>query len=228
MSESKTVVAMFSHTSRATVRDRTIAAFEAAGVPVDHVQIQTERAKQAMNRRNAWAALKYAVEHLAAKKDAVGILVIEDDITPASTLSSWLRYLEEHETRVTTLYSPVERFFPERYQPLARGTSRKDPDSVIVQLQDLRGWWGSQAVWIPLPWARVLKNDQRMQVWEHGLGPWDHAIRTILLEHGASMSLCVPLPIQHDGEPNLITPTKRPHSSRAFRPSAPAPGETRE
>ena len=221
---SSTVVAMFSHSSRETVRNRTIAAFSAAGVPIHHVQVQTERAKQANNRRNAWMALKYATEHLAAPANATGILIIEDDITPASTLPEWLAYIEQNETRPTTLYSPVERFFPERYQPLARGTSRKDPASAIVTVQDLRGWWGSQAVWFPIEWARILKNDQRMQVWEHGLGPWDHAIRTILLERGATMGLCVPLPIQHDGERNVITPTKRPHSSRAYRPAAPAPG----
>lgn len=223
MTNSSTVVAMFSHASRATVRERTIEAFHAAGVPVHHVQVQTEAPKQAMNRRNAWTALKHAVEHLAGKMDAKAILLIEDDILPSSTLASWLEYLEQHETRITTLYSPVERFFPERYQPLARGTSRKDPESTIVTVQDLRGWWGSQAVWIPIDWAIRLKNDARLQVWERGLGPWDHALRAILQEHGATMGMCVPLPIQHVGEPNLITPTKRPHSSRAFRQDAPAP-----
>jgi hypothetical protein len=221
---SSTVVAMFTHSSRETVRNRTITAFQSADVPVHHVQVQTERPKAALNRRNAWQALKYAMEHVAPKRNATAILLIEDDITPASTLSSWLSYLEQNETRITTLYSPVERFFPERYQPLARGTNRRDPASAIVTVQDLRGWWGSQALWIPLPWAKILKDDSRMQIWEHGLGPWDHAVRKILLERDATMGLCVPLPIQHDGVPNLITPTKRPHSSRAFRPDALAPG----
>lgn len=215
---------MFTHASRETVRDRTIAAFERVGVPVHHVQVQTERPKQAMNRRNAWMALKYAVEKLAAGMNAKGILLIEDDITPSEHLASWLAYIETHEHRVVTLYSPVEKFFPERYQPLARGTSRKDPDSAIVTLQNLRAWWGSQAVWIPLPLATIIKNDPRMQHFEHGLGPWDHALRVILQERSATMGLCVPLPIQHDGERNLITPQKRPHSSRAFRPSALPPG----
>jgi len=221
---SSTVVAMFTHASRATVRAKTIEAFSEVGVPIDHVQEQKEPPKKAMNRRNAWAALKNAVELHAGKANAKAVLLIEDDITPAATLAAWLRYLEEHETRITSLYSPVARFFPERYQPLAKGTARRDPDPAVVTVQDLRGWWGSQALWIPLTWATILKNDPRMQHWEYGLGPWDIAVRHILLERGATMGLCVPLPVQHDALSNLITPSKRPHFSRAFRPSVPPPG----
>lgn len=218
------MVAMFTHASRETVRNRTIESFHAVDVPVDHVQIQTERPKPAMNRRNGWAAIKHVVERMASKSNATAILLIEDDVIPASTLGDWIEYLERTESRIVTLYSPTERSFPDRYQPLARGTSRKDPDSTVVTIPNLRGWWGSQALWIPMPYATVIKNDPRMQVFEHGIGPFDHAIRTIVMERGATMGLCVPLPIQHSGEPNVITPTKRPHTSRAFRPAAPAPG----
>jgi hypothetical protein len=218
-----TVVAMFTHASRETVRNRTIEAFHAAGVPIHHVQVQTERPKQAMNRRNAWTALKYAAERIAPKSNATGILLIEDDILPAGTLADWLRHLERTETRIVTLYVPTEKFLPDRYHPLVRGTSRREPDSVIATIQHLHGWWGSQALWIPMAWANILKNDPRMQPFEHGVGPFDHAVRAILQERGATMGVCVPLPIQHVGEPNLITPSKRPHSSRAFRSGAPAP-----
>jgi len=223
------VVSVFSHSSRSAILSRTLQSFADVGVPVDHVEVQIDRPKAAHNRRNAWMALKRSVEVVGRKlPNMSGVLLIEDDVTPSPHLLEWMKYLDLYEERVTTLYCPIERVYPHRYKSFIKGTSRKDPVPAVVAVSDIRAWWGSQALWIPLPWARVFKNDQRMQVFEHGLGPWDHAVRTIMIEHNATMGLVVPNVIQHNGEPNVVNPTKRTHRSQAYRPDAMPPSVARE
>jgi hypothetical protein len=217
-----TVVVMFSHESRALARVETIEAFARVGAPVAHVHVQHERPKQAHNRRSAWQALKAGVELIAPRVDAAGVLVIEDDVDPASTLVDWLRYLEAHEERPVTLYlaNACRRCAPVAYERVAAG---REVEPHVASLVQPHLWWGSQAVWFPYHVARAVVADQRLQAFEHGLGPWDHALRVIFQEQGATLGVAVPNVVQHRGLRNVILPRKGVHRSEAFDGAAPAP-----
>ena len=223
-----TVVVMFSHVSRESVREVTIREFARVGCPVAHVELQVKPPRQARNRRNAWCALRHAAREVAPFVGARGVLVIEDDVTPAETLPEWLAYLEAHEERPVSLYCPsivaVERH-PPGLRRWAKGHGAP-PTSRVVDMQNQRVWWGSQAVWFPLEWARIISDDWRFGIHERGLGPWDYAIRAVFTERGATLGLAVPNVVQHRGERNVINPRKQTHKSASFLSAAPAP--TRE
>ena len=219
-----TVVSMFTHASRLDARTRTIRAFAAAGCPVAHVQMQYETPKQARNRMNARAALARAVA-LAREVNAVGVLLIEDDVTPTSTLADWLAHLEARESRAVTLYCPhfiTTRTHPPGLRRWAVGNGRP-PESRVVTVQNLPQWWGSQALWFPLAVADRVLTDPRFQAHERGDGPWDVALRKHLVAHGDTLGMTVPNIIQHQHVRNLIAPRKPVHRSLAFLENAPAP-----
>jgi len=222
-----TIVVMFSHESRAEARVQTIEDFARVGAPVAHAQVQHERPSQSGNRRTAQAALKVATQLIAPKvPEARGVLLIEDDVEPADTLVEWLEFLEHRHPHVTALYAPKvinQRELPERLQSFANGKSKKAPASVVRRIENVARWWGSQAVWFPLEFARALAIEPRLQHHERGMGPFDHALRTLLIERGATLWMAVPNVVQHRGYRNVVNPVKLPHSSASFVSAAPAP-----
>jgi len=227
VSKPGTIIVAYSHAARAEVMAETRAAFEAVGLSIEHVQVQTAEPRPANNRRNAWEALKHATQMVIPKRGAetTGILLIEDDITPASTLPAWLPHLEAGNV-VTTLYLPngVTRFTPPRLEAVAAGRRKAKRSEIVPIAPDaLRGWWGAQAVWLPLPFAQTIVRDLRMQAFEHGIGPWDHALRLHLQEATASLHVTIPNVVQHRALANLVVPSKRRHASLLYDESAPAP-----
>lgn len=225
------IVACYTHHSRRDELAQTMAAFDAIGLPIDHVQVQTDEPRPAHNRRNAWTALKHCAQLLAPRRDPIppGVLLIEDDITPARTLPEWLAVIEAQE-HTTTLYLPngVTRYTPDRLEPVAAGR-RKARRSELVPIppEQLRGWWGAQAVWVPMPLVQRIVRDQRMQAFEHAIGPWDHALRLTLREQDATLLVAIPNVVQHRQPPNVIIPTKRRHASLVYSETAPAPKPTK-
>jgi len=219
-----TVVVMFTHASRLDARTRTIRAFASVGCPVAHVQMQYESPKQARNRLNALAAVR-AGARIARDIEASAILVIEDDVMPASTLADWLAFLEATEDRVVTLYCPnfiSARTHPPGLRRWAIGNGRA-PASRVVTAQALPQWWGSQALWVPLRVADGIIADPAFAVHERGHGPWDITLRHHLLARGESLGMTVPNIVQHQHVRNLIAPRKPVHKSLAYHPTAPAP-----
>jgi len=215
---------MFTHASRLEPRTRTIRAFAAVGCPVAHVQMQYEAPKQARNRLNALAATKAAVG-IARDVGATAILVIEDDIEPASTLAAWLAFLERTEDRVVTLYCPHQisvRTHPAGLRRWAVGNGRA-PESRVVTARDLSTWWGSQALWIPLRVADGIIADPLFARQERAHGPWDITLRHHLLARHEMLGMTVPNIVQHQHVRNLIVPRKQAHRSVAFLADAPAP-----
>lgn len=221
----RSAIAVYSHTSRADTLALTRADFEAAGVPIDLEQVQTEAPRQARNRRNARAAIKLTLEQHVRPKELPGLLLIEDDVIPASTLGEWISFIERTQDRPVTLYTPAfDKWYPKRLHRVARGERPATKSEVAtVEPATLRGWWGAQAVWLPAAWAEIIVRDARLDAHEAGLGPWDHGLRRLIAEHGATLGVAVPNVIQHRTERNLVTPAKRPSTSASFTPSAPAP-----
>lgn len=221
----RSAVAAYSHARRAATLDLTRAAFADAGVPIDVEQVQTEAPTQARNRRNARAALKRSLEEHVRPRDLPGVLLIEDDVIPATTLSAWLAYLERTQERPVALYAPtIDRFYPLRLNRVARGERPAARSEVAtIEPATLRGWWGAQAIWLPAVWAEIVVRDVRMDAHESSLGPWDHALRRLIAERGATLGVAVPNVIQHRTERNLVTPAKRPSASASFTPDAAAP-----
>lgn len=221
----RSAIAVYSHALRAATLDLTRAAFAEVGCPIDVEQVQTDRPRQRANRRNAYQALKTTLETIVRKEERPGILLIEDDVIPATTLSAWLAHLEATQERPVTLYTPAfDKWYPIRLARVARGERPATKSEVAtVEPATLRGWWGSQAVWLPAAWAEIVVRDARVAAFEQTTGPWDHTLRLLIAEHGASLGVAVPNVIQHREERNLVTPAKRPSRSASFTPSAPAP-----
>lgn len=219
-----TVVSLYSHVNRLEPRTRTIRAFAAVGCPVAHVQMQYEPPRQARNRLNARAGLAAGVR-IAREVNATGVLLIEDDVLPASTLAGWLAHLEAHEDRVVTLYCPnyiTVRTHPAGLRRWAVGNGRA-PDSQVVTVREQPTWWGAQALWFPL-WAAdgVLANDRFLRE-ELADGPWDIALRKHMIARDMTLGMTVPNVVQHQPVRNLITPRKAMHRSVAYHASAPPP-----
>lgn len=219
----RSIVVAYTHARRAETLAATLADFDAVGLPVAHVEIQTRPPKQAHNRLNAYQALKTALERHVSPRDAPGVLLIEDDVIPSSTLPAWLEHVERTQERPVAFYTPTsDRWYPMRLWRVARG-ERRASRSEICTAENLARWWGAQAVWLPTEWVRSIVLDERMQIHEHGLGPWDHALRRLILERGATLGIAVPNQVQHRQERNLVTPAKRPSRSATFENGAPPP-----
>jgi len=186
--------------------------------------MQYEAPKQARNRMNARAGLAAGVR-IARDINAVAVLLIEDDVLPASTLAGWLAHLEAHEDRVVTLYCPdviSVRTHPAGLRRWAAGNGRA-PASRVVTARDLPVWWGAQALWFPLWAADGVLADDRFTREERGDGPWDVALRHHMVARGMTLGMAVPNVVQHQPVRNLITPRKAMHRSVAFLASAPPP-----
>lgn len=225
--ESRTVIVAYTHALRRAAMLETQQAFENAGLPIHHIRVQTEPPRQARNRRNAADAIKHALEHIAPAMNATGILIIEDDIIPSPELPAWLQLIEDHD-RPTTLYIPngLTRYHPQRLERVASGHRKATKGEIITMTPEaLRGWWGAQAVWLPIHLARMVINDRRVQAHEHTIGPWDHALRTLLLEQSATLDVTVPDQVQHRGLPNLVLSTKRTHRSHSYDGVTPPPAK---
>lgn len=221
----RSVVAVFSHVRRQAELAETTAAFEAVGLPIAVTSVQTDRPRQAANRRNARAAIKLALDHHVRPLGLPGLLLIEDDVTPARTLAAWLAWIEQTEDRPVTLYTPtVEAWYPSRLARVVAGARPASRSEIAtINPATLRRWWGSQAVWLPAEWAEIVVRDRRFAAHELTTGPWDTSLRQLIRERGATLGVAVPNVIQHRGPRNLITPTKTPSISACFNPDAPAP-----
>lgn len=208
-----TNIAIFSHYTRKTELEKTIAELATVGLKPDVVQVQEEAPAQYRNRRNAFAALKAAF---------VGnpVLVLEDDVTPAETLPAWLDYLERTEDHVVTLYGCVGKFYAGKTREMVEnhGTPRT---SRVEWVPATRTFYGSQALWIPASEAEAILADKLFTLHEHEpYGPWDHAIRTHLVARGRRLRITIPNVIQHRAPPSVIN---RPgsHKSPIFHPLPP-------
>lgn len=221
----RSIVAAYTHVDRAAVFAETRAAFEAVGLPIRVTSLQLERPRHARNRRNAREALKRALEDHLRPRELPGVLLVEDDVTPANTLPAWLEVIERTQARPVALYTPtVERWYPQRLHRVVRG-ERKATKSEIATINPaaVQTWWGAQAIWLPTAWAEIVVRDPRIEAHEATIGPWDHALRTLIGERGATLGVAIPHVIQHRDERNMITPTKQPSTSASYQRSAPAP-----
>lgn len=222
MTHKGTVVAMYSHVTREACREATILEFARVGCPVAHVQLQSAAPRPREQRRNAWQALRAAALTLAPSVGARGVLLVEDDVAPADTLPEWLAYLEATQTRAVTLYAHSDRWYPLRLRRVARG-ERAATRSEVATVADLGTWWGSQAVWLPIALAREFAVEPRLEAHEHGLGPWDSALKAFVIERGDTLGVAVPNVVQHLAPPNLVNAGRPPHASACFVRDASAP-----
>lgn len=208
---------MYSHARRKDIRAESLRAFDAVGLPVDHVRVQTAPPSQPENRKNAWRALQDAF-------DGSDILLLEDDVIPADTLGGWLAYLQAREDRPVSLFASARHFYPP--------DSLKDRTSRVVTLQSLRAWYGSQAVYMP---ARIVERvladpaflDPELAPWEKATrgagGPFDRAFREHLQGHGEAMGLTIPNVVQHRAPPSVVQRDSARPTSPYFDTDAPPP-----
>lgn len=217
-------IVTYSHANRAEELNGTRAAFEAAGLPITHEQIQTDPPSQIGNRLNAHAALKRAIDR---HRKGAGLLMIEDDIRPSPHLPAWLEYLAG-QGQPTTLYTPnqITRQAPEHLAAVMRG-ERRLTTGETYPIRALHAWWGAQAVWLPWPTAELLAVHPLADTTQRGPGPWDTFVRTALLEHGLQLWATAPSLVQHTGARNLQAPSRTPHRSASYddRVKPPTPGD---
>lgn len=198
------------HRDRISAETRSL--FAAAGAPVHCVARQTEPVSNRMNAVNAHRAMREAVRQ---KRQA--ILLIEDDLIPASTLPEWLEYLEYTRDYPVALYLASERFFPESMQNAARGAAEPDPPPHVGVVQHLNVWWGSQAVWMPQAIAEEYLDQPRVRNDAEELRTFDGEFREFLQKAQLPLGVTFPNVVQHANERNLISPQKQIHRSRCYR-----------
>lgn len=203
-----TFVTMFSHALRMDERDVTLAAFERVNVPVDHVTVQTTAPSKTRNRLNALTALD-------AAPDNANVLLIEDDVTPSSTLRAWLHFLEcEYANSPVTLFAAARHFYPR--DALTQRHSR------VETLENLHAWYGSQAVWMPAHVAHNVRQDEGMRD-PADSRPFDRAFRQHLATHKQPLLVTLPNLVEHRAPPHLVSGTRIRPTSPMFIDGAPTP-----
>ena len=211
----RVLIAAYSHELRADTLDGTLEAMHAVGATVDHVTVQTTPPSSRGNRANATATLAAMVHH-PLRGDTAGVLLIEDDIRPAQTLTAWLDLIAAECRHPTTLYTPngVTRYAPEAWRAVMSG-ERTVTTGALHACHALRGWWGSQAVYFPWQWAEYLIRHPLMTQDDHG-GPFDTTLREILLLMIEPLVFTLPSIVQHTAPRNLVAPHRKAHHSISY------------
>lgn len=181
------------------------------GLKPEIITVQDGSPSQAANRRNAHSALTKAY-------DGNPVLILEDDVRFNEHLKGWIKWLESNANSVTTLYACVGKFYPSHIRPFVE-RSEVLPVHLhgLHKLEGLRGFYGSQAVWIPARVADDMVNDNLFKVHEHPpYGPWDHAIRSHLQARDDIMSVVVPNLVQHKAPSSVVNRTGPRHTTPIF------------
>lgn len=210
-----TPVAMYTHERRSQHLPDTIRAWEAAGVPITHIQHQTSHPSSARNRQNAHDAMRHTMKH---HRRGRGLLMIEDDTTPNGHMPAWLRHIEDSDYQgIISLYTPNRqtRYAPKHLHGIMAGLERATVGE-IFRAPTPRGWWGAQALWIPWDVCDLIENDPRFRSEDLGIGPWDTALRTVMMERSIPLYFTAPSIVQHAGGANLVAPHRTRHASASY------------
>lgn len=208
-------VVIYTHEDRTRQLAATIRNWNAANIQITHVEHQTDTPSPARNRRNALAAMRHAMKH---HHRGNGLLMIEDDTTPNRHMRAWLEHIEtQNYPGPVTLYTPNQttRYAPDHLKGIMSGYD-KTTTGEIFQANTPRGWWGAQAVWIPWSICNIIAADARYTTEELGIGPWDTALRTILIERDLPLFMTAPSIVQHAAGANLVAPHRQRHASASY------------
>jgi len=206
----ETIVAMMTVSGRAKAADETLASFAEVGVPVDHVQLQTEPPSLRMNSINFIRTLRATIHHDKP------ILVVEDDLIASKALAPWLEWIEAQAFTVPVfLYLNQARWHSSKAaQTMTDGGA--DAPAGIDKVAQLNTWWGTQATWFPPQFVKELLLDDNIRWEAYELSAFDVELRRYCLTHGVTPLVTVPHLVQHREYPR-ITGGESGHSSGAFR-----------
>lgn len=201
----RSVIAIITVPERAEVLAATLADLKRVGLTPDIVQVQDEPPGKAHQRRNVWRALHQALDFAnVSRRDAPGVLLLEDDIDFADTFAEWVEYVERQQEAVTLHARGIERHWPAD----AVATHERMRVGKLVDMRDVGSWWGSQAIWLPFALVAELVSDPRMPVFEYNTGPFDTTLALILKEQHDRMLAVVPGVVLHRGHANVVSPQK--------------------
>lgn len=185
----------------------TFNAFRDVGAPFDYVQRQAEPPSLRMNGVNYSRALKWARGH--------DVLVVEDDVIPASTLPAWIEWVENQGFTVPVLlYAWQARYFDDAEVADVFDRGGHVPTRV-VPLGSMRNWSGTIAVWWPCEFHEKMMAEDRF-FWEaYELEALDLELRRYCERIGVVPLVLVPNLVQHRDYVR-ITGGGAPHKSNVF------------
>lgn len=213
-----TTIGVFSHATRSETLARTLQSLNEVGLQADYVSVQDGKPSAVHNRLNAMTALANAFND-------TDVLILEDDVLAGNTVPAWLDYLRDNVQHVTCLLPMKPEFYSvETEVSLRNPRAARIPGSRLEANPQLMHWWGSQAVWFPRRHAQNILANDRFYDAEHGIGPWDHAIRRYLMDTGEDMLSAYPAVFQHQSPPSVRQrQNKRLKQAAIFDPNAEPP-----
>jgi hypothetical protein len=194
--------------------EETLAAFAEVGVPIDHVEKQTEPPSLRMNGINYARALR-----AAQGNDA---LVIEDDLIPANTLNAWLEWVEAQGFTVPVFFYACQQRWQSSDAARGMWDGGDDAPAGVEPVANFHTWWGTQAVWWPKAFAARLLALDRIQWDAYELSAMDLELRNYMLDKVLTPLVTVPHLVQHR-DYWRITGGSAPHKTAMFRPDATPP-----
>jgi hypothetical protein len=204
-------VIMMTCPGREQAAEETMAAFAAVGVPVDHVQRQTEEPSLRMNGVNYSRALR-----ASQGQDA---FVIEDDITPANTLSAWIEWVENQGFTVPVLFYLWLPIWNSSEAAVAMAKGGPEAPYGVEPIVSLRNWSGTIAVWWPNSYVQEMLSQHRWAVEAYELTAMDLELKAYMLNRNETPLVTIPHLVQH-GNWKRITGGGGPHRATMFRPDA--------
>ena len=193
-----TDIGIYTHESRRHELAITMQSLEALDLHAKYVSLQTTPGSQTNNRLNAFNALKNTFNDR-------NVLILEDDVIAGFRTREWIEYLNFHSRDVTCMLPMKPEFYSEPTEIALRNQRKRERLQSALEVNPrVHHWWGSQAVWIPARIAELILNDERFtDENDKWLGPWDHAIRKILLENNERMLVTLPAVFQHQSPPSV-------------------------
>jgi hypothetical protein len=194
--------------------EETLAAFAEVGVPIGHVEKQTEPPSLRMNGINYARALRAAQGN--------DVLVIEDDLIPANTLSAWLEWVEAQGFTVPVFFYACQQRWQSSDAARGMWDGGDDAPAGVEPVANFHTWWGTQAVWWPEAFAARLLALDRIQWDAYELSAMDLELRNHMLDKVLTPLVTVPHLVQHR-DYWRITGGSAPHKTAMFRPDATPP-----
>jgi len=214
-----TRIGIYSHETRTVELQRTVQSLRDAQLDVDHINLDTGVGSPIKNRLNAIATLKATFNGIDP------VLILEDDVLAGRYVADWLEYLHYNVTHVVCMLPMKPEMYSESTEVALRNLRTRKPTPSRLELNPrLHHWWGSQAMWIPPRIAYDMLQDQRFYQTDHGIGPWDHAIRTFLMEFDEPLLMTFPAVFQHQSPPSVRQrKNRRQRLAAIFDPNAKPP-----
>lgn len=215
----RSTVGIFTHETRTAELALTVEYLAEAGITPDVINTQTGVGSAFKNRLNAVTTLERVY-------DGRPVLLLEDDVLAGKHVKAWVEHLEYHARDVVSLLPMKPESYTEQTEVALRNPrKRKAKPSRLEVCPRLQHWWGSQAVWMPARFAeRVLNDDRVKDEADNTLGPWDHTIRKLLMEHDEQLLVAFPAVFQHQSPPSVRQrQNKRQRLAAIFDPNAEPP-----